>query len=211
MECQGSCTSGNPLWLQRCRDKPEQRFYFVSNGDGHQLRKSGTNLCLDRVQNNRYELRPCDSSDVRQIFWGFNRKQPFELFAHGDTHRCINQHHHPKATEIVETTICRIARFWHTNLWEVYNPSQGSGGGDGGAGGSSGNGDNLPVASLRNPECSNRRPCNVCQGDCDSDRQCRGNLKCFQRQGRRTGSLPVPGCSGNLVDSKSTLEGKLYP
>lgn len=34
--------------------------------------------------------------------------------------------------------------------------------------------------------------CRRCQGDCDNDDQCEGNLKCFQRSGNE----PVPGCSG---------------
>jgi hypothetical protein len=32
-----------------------------------------------------------------------------------------------------------------------------------------------------------------CQGDCDKDSECKSGLKCFQR----TGSQPVPGCTGD--------------
>jgi hypothetical protein len=35
--------------------------------------------------------------------------------------------------------------------------------------------------------------CGVCQGDCDSDSDCAGGLKCMQRNGNQ----PVPGCVGS--------------
>ena len=35
--------------------------------------------------------------------------------------------------------------------------------------------------------------CDVCQGDCDSDADCKSGLTCFQRNGL----TPVPGCSGD--------------
>ena len=43
-------------------------------------------------------------------------------------------------------------------------------------------------------ECGNEDYlCNKCEGDCDSDDDCEGDLKCFQR----SDSGPVPGCAGN--------------
>eukprot|EP00492_Amphilonche_elongata_P001940 TRINITY_DN2259_c0_g1_i1.p1 TRINITY_DN2259_c0_g1~~TRINITY_DN2259_c0_g1_i1.p1 ORF type:complete len:154 (+),score=24.49 TRINITY_DN2259_c0_g1_i1:158-619(+) len=33
----------------------------------------------------------------------------------------------------------------------------------------------------------------LCQGDCDNDDQCEGDLKCFQREE----GTPIPGCSGS--------------
>jgi hypothetical protein len=40
--------------------------------------------------------------------------------------------------------------------------------------------------------CTSARPCARCHGDCDTDRDCAGNLICFQR-----GSFEhVPGCKG---------------
>ena len=35
-------------------------------------------------------------------------------------------------------------------------------------------------------------PLGVCEGDCDGDENCEGDLICFQRDG----SEPVPGCNG---------------
>jgi hypothetical protein len=35
-------------------------------------------------------------------------------------------------------------------------------------------------------------PLKVCQGDCDNDDECEGNLKCFERSGQES----IPGCTG---------------
>lgn len=39
--------------------------------------------------------------------------------------------------------------------------------------------------------CSATRPCAACEGDCDSDTECQGQLKCYQRT---TAMETVPGC-----------------
>ena len=39
--------------------------------------------------------------------------------------------------------------------------------------------------------CTREEPCDVCQGDCDVDEDCEGDLKCFQRT---KASATVPGC-----------------
>ena len=41
-------------------------------------------------------------------------------------------------------------------------------------------------------------PLGLCEGDCDSDSQCAGNLRCFFR----SGTAQVPGCSGAGVSGK---------
>ena len=45
--------------------------------------------------------------------------------------------------------------------------------------------------------CSSNSPCNTCEGDCDKDSHCQGNLKCFQRDDEES----VPGCSGGIDKS----------
>ena len=42
---------------------------------------------------------------------------------------------------------------------------------------------------------ASKRPLQLCEGGCDSDSDCAGGLKCFQR----TGLTPVPGCSGSGI------------
>jgi len=39
---------------------------------------------------------------------------------------------------------------------------------------------------------NNKRPLEICAGDCDKDSECQPGLACFQREG----TTPVPGCSG---------------
>jgi hypothetical protein len=41
-------------------------------------------------------------------------------------------------------------------------------------------------------------PLGECEGDCDGDSECQGDLQCFQR----SGLTPVPGCTGDGSDSK---------
>jgi hypothetical protein len=40
--------------------------------------------------------------------------------------------------------------------------------------------------------CSSNNPCGQCEGDCDNDSHCAGNLKCFQKNG----AADIPGCTG---------------
>lgn len=52
---------------------------------------------------------------------------------------------------------------------------------------------------VRDPVCTSSNPCrNACEGDCDSDSDCFGTMKCFQRGNRNDlaeGEIEeVPGC-----------------
>ncbi|CAJ1954158.1 unnamed protein product [Cylindrotheca closterium] len=57
----------------------------------------------------------------------------------------------------------------------------------------------LPPAELA-IQWSTIFPLARCQGDCDSDFDCQGNLVCFQRNENE----PVPGCSGGSADGSRT-------
>ena len=47
---------------------------------------------------------------------------------------------------------------------------------------------------LRSTQCSTENPCQLCEGDCDNDFQCSGDLLCYQIE---TGAFEaVPGCIG---------------
>lgn len=67
-----------------------------------------------------------------------------------------------------------------------------------GAGGSSSNGSIfVPVPLVKSVrDCSKSKPCNLCEGDCDNDRHCKGNLVCFQKGKGNGGGNNVPGCIG---------------
>jgi hypothetical protein len=43
-------------------------------------------------------------------------------------------------------------------------------------------------------------PLGMCEGDCDNDSECAGDLVCFQRRANQA----VPGCSGGTSDSSPT-------
>jgi hypothetical protein len=47
---------------------------------------------------------------------------------------------------------------------------------------------------------SNAFPLGMCEGDCDNDSECAGDLVCFQRRANQA----VPGCSGGTSDSSPT-------
>ena len=57
----------------------------------------------------------------------------------------------------------------------------------------------VPLKFRGNPP--NKLPLDVCEGDCDTDDDCKGCLKCFKRsQGE---FAPVPGCSGGSTDGSA--------
>ena len=49
-----------------------------------------------------------------------------------------------------------------------------------------------PVKDLGPAGCTSSNPCNACEGDCDKDSECKGELKCYQRT---SSDAIVPGCS----------------
>ena len=51
-------------------------------------------------------------------------------------------------------------------------------------------------------QCSPSKKCNVCEGDCDSDNDCKGDFVCFKR--RKNGFKKVPGCRGGKSDKSGT-------
>ncbi len=88
-------------------------------------------LCMERATNIFVHLRPCDASEVKQLWVGFRQDQPFDLrplqqnlrpSQYNDpveVHRCISQDHHPKKYEIIFLEECEKAHFWDTALWEA--------------------------------------------------------------------------------------------
>jgi hypothetical protein len=46
-------------------------------------------------------------------------------------------------------------------------------------------------------ECTSSYPCSVCEGDCDSDSDCFGSLRCWQRSGGRASN----DCKGSMGPS----------
>ena len=59
----------------------------------------------------------------------------------------------------------------------------------------------LPAVEDKGMEYCDDNVCGMCQGDCDEDFQCEGDLRCFHRDAPY---VPVPGCSG----AESMMAGK---
>lgn len=195
-ECIKDCEAGEQLWWQKCNDRnPNQQFVYLPSdvaGRGR-FKTAHHNLCLQKVSNVKFVLNPCSSNQAQLIDGYRDDGKPFELMPKGDHNVLINQHHHPKATEVVENTLAKTARFWKTNLMELVNRGNTGGGGGGD--------DN--TLSLRDEDCRTNDKCYRCEGDCDEDSHCHGDMVCFQRRNSNKND-PVPGCSGSAKDGKTT-------
>lgn len=130
----------------------------------------------------------------------------FHLFLHNIT---TDNHHHPKSQEIIRAGNCDEARRNKTNKWKAINkstisidnsvtpsptPSAPVQRTDENARTS------LPQVKALGKEYCDEHLCGICEGDCDSDDQCAGDLKCFQREGGQD----VPGCSGGRESTSKT-------
>jgi hypothetical protein len=193
MECDGDiCEEGDVLEIQACEKVTRQKFNWVPTSGGGRLKTAGSNLCLEKVGVNEYELRRCSTSS-KQILSGFHSSKPFELYPRGDEgKKCLhNELHHPKPDEEIRADSCAAARASRTNKWVVYWPSSSSVGRDTPDPPSSGGGSSKPlITPIRT--CTPSNPCRECEGDCDSDADCKDKLVCFQK----TGNKAVPGCIG---------------
>ncbi|KAI2506108.1 hypothetical protein MHU86_8339 [Fragilaria crotonensis] len=191
MQCDGHvCGEGDKLEVQVCEKVTQQEFSWVPTDVGGRLKVADKNLCFQHINRTMYRLEVCSSSE-KQVLVGFSASTPFELYPHKLVgKRCFSSQHHPKASEEVMIYRCSAARAAHANFWEVYWPSLGGNSSDS-AGSSEGNSTSTylvtPVRS-----CSSSNPCGECEGDCDTDSHCEGNLVCFQKDE----DVPVPGCRG---------------
>jgi hypothetical protein len=211
MECQGSdCNENDYLWLQTCDENDsEERQQFLYEplsafGGGRIKPYHDQSLCWERTRINAYQLMPCsplDDINTTQIVAGFQENTRFEMYPYGmDPNsttdvkgpKCLDNHHHPKAEEIVKAEYCSSSRQSRTSYWIVYNPvTLSSSGGEGG--GSQGGGNGAPeVTAISGDYCTPSAPCAQCYGDCDDDEDCEGDLVCFQRDAGDA----VPSCSG---------------
>ena len=130
MSCQedGKCKSGSKMELRNCQEKSDldTTFIAMSYGTvGHQFRISNTNLCLTKMGRGRaIKLRKCWKPKRRhfplQLFKGFKPDEKFDLRPSGYLDRCLSNHHHPKAKEIVYAETCVKAHRPDTGYWVTY-------------------------------------------------------------------------------------------
>ena len=187
MECQDQiCEWGKKLQIAEC-DKCDvaQRLEYIPSASfaGGQIRVVGTDLCWTQFSGRAHRLEDCRDADKKQIFGGFladEKMSKFSINPRNDPGRCMTQHHHPRPTENVHSENCTIAHNtqWWVRYWEDDDDELD---------------DECYNLRLRDRfECEIGDMCNVCEGDCDGDEDCKGNLLCYQRNADE----PVPGCTG---------------
>ena len=62
--------------------------------------------------------------------------------------------------------------------------------------------DELSLTQIGGSECTSSSTCGRCKGECDSDADCTGSLKCFSRSNKEQ----VPGCSTGGVDDLTNFD-----
>jgi hypothetical protein len=178
MECSSSrCNEGDGIEVWPCDESYlSQRWQYIpgKNGAG-QIKTTGRNMCISTP--GRYlSLAKCDAADEDQLFVGIDSHgDRFEIESYGVSRLCLTPHHHPSSGEEVYNQNCFKARRAKTSFWMMYKQKDGN-----------------RLGEYRSDACLDGTPCDKCAGDCDDDRGCIGNLKCFQRERLD----PVPGCSG---------------
>lgn len=55
---------------------------------------------------------------------------------------------------------------------------------------------------LRQTECSQNNRCDACEGECNNDKHCAGELECFKRNANDPYQL-IPGCLGTGVATRN--------
>lgn len=191
MSCQGNpCMEGDALVLKTCKTLDRQRFTWLPTKGGGRLKTFSKNLCLEKVAANTFELRVCTAS-TQQIFVGFNATGPFELNPFSNIGvRCLHNQHHPKWNEKMTTSTCDVARRAHTSKWKTYWPT-----------GKYNSTIPPTVPSGKTlteltADCTSSNPCGECVGDCATDDDCQGDLKCYIRSWSNPFD-PIPGCTGS--------------
>ena len=129
MACQsGNCVSNSKIELRNCKVKSDLDAIFVANpfgANGHQFRVANTNLCLQKMGRGRaIKLKKCMKPKKKhvhlQLFKGFKPGEKFDLRPSSYLDRCLSQHHHPKANEIVYAESCSKAHRPDTGYWVTY-------------------------------------------------------------------------------------------
>lgn len=120
------CDLGDQLWLQKCRKNGNNALFEIMDRDkkkGDLFQVVNTNLCVERKNARHVALERCNRNESRQRWLNFRpRETPFlwTPLEYGVTPRCITQHHHPKAKEVLYVEDCKLALKYTTAFWEAY-------------------------------------------------------------------------------------------
>ncbi|KAL3794404.1 hypothetical protein HJC23_012941 [Cyclotella cryptica] len=125
----GVCEVDTKMQLRDCKvkdDNLDALFSVTSYGDaGDQFRLANTDLCLQKMGGSRaIKLKPCRKATRKnlslQLFKGFNPDEKFDLRPSSYTDRCLSNHHHPKAKEVIYAETCEKAYRPDTGYWVAY-------------------------------------------------------------------------------------------
>lgn len=125
----GVCEVDSKMQLRNCKvkdDNLDALFSITSYGDaGDQFRVTDSDLCLQKMGDTRaIKLKPCMNANRKnlslQLFKGFNPDEKFDLRPSGYMDRCLSNHHHPKAREIIYAETCEKAHRPDTAYWVAY-------------------------------------------------------------------------------------------
>ncbi|KAL7554045.1 hypothetical protein ACHAWF_017430 [Thalassiosira exigua] len=125
----GECKEDDKPELRDCENKSDLDAQFVVTHRGnknHQFRVANTNLCLDRKGKRRIRLKSCKDGKTGQLFktvlgeYGEEADDKFDLRPVGMTDRCLTNHHHPKAGEVIYAAPCKKAHGPDTGYWVAY-------------------------------------------------------------------------------------------
>jgi hypothetical protein len=201
LDCKGSsCGEGEELEIRKCQEgKEDQQFVYeqvLGSGGGRIRPYSKQDLCLvqsdPQVRRRMITLQECDESsyDNHEIFFGFSFQQEFKIVPKELDDHCLTQEHYPRAGERIYAGECEETCKDATCLWETIYES-GSNNGDDDDGGDEDAA--IPIQDLGGEYCSEEQPCEQCQGDCDNDEECAGEMICCFRYNPDD---PAPSCSG---------------
>lgn len=180
--------------MQVERNVPDPALYPVEPGFKVGLMKvKSKNLCLEPDEDWHYTLQKCNKKNLRQHFMGIDFEDKFQLYNvlhQRGKPRCMTMLHHPLAAndidgEMIIDQPCHRALRTQTNVW---------------------------VAEYRayideDLKQTNDDKKGKCEGFCESDKDCEGDLVCYKRgeRGWRTNLemkvdpnpwAQIPGCSG---------------
>jgi hypothetical protein len=185
--------------IQTCDGASAQRFVYEEvpgSGGGRLKPATRQDLCWTREGDRQLTLQPCDLN-CKQIILGIQYEGRFEMHSNGKPLECLEQHHHPRAGEVVRSKSCIESRDDDTSYWVMINKRGGN---------YTDEAANNPlfrgstnITDIGNDVCGDDNQCGLCMGDCDRDSNCQDGLQCMQRDDNE----PVPGCNGADLEENS--------
>ena len=112
------------IYITKCSNKEKnQKWTFVELNNGEFLIKvPDEEQCVERISNKQVRLRECDSSKDHQRWFvpaGTSEDEKFALSQQTRPfQKCLGNHHHPKAGELLLMDDCKTAAKMDTLYWE---------------------------------------------------------------------------------------------